>query len=160
MIFWSKSTFADYSSKILHTELPRIEIAGDIGFVWLLQASGTVNLNNSSYLKYRMSTIYGISEMSLLAGYQYLLGDENRVQIGLGYANATIQPMGNIGSLSPTYKNNSNNKVNYPSATIEINYIQFFNDDFLKIGFNAGVNLIIRTAVIPSVNIGLNMGVF
>jgi hypothetical protein len=149
--------FADNEvNKLFSTQLPRIEIEANVGFIWVVQLEGILNINDNIYGKYRMSETFLASEKSILLGYQYSKDNKNRIQLGLGYTRAVLYSFGSYGGSDA-----SDTNVYLSTGTIEAKFIHYFNVNLFRFGLNLGANLIMGfPGVIPSFNVGLNLGAF
>jgi len=154
IVFISTKIFAsDGYKNIFNTQLPKIEIQTNVGFIWFVQLAGNLNINDNIYMKCRTSITFLTSEKAILLGYQYFENNKNRIQIGLGYTRGIYNPSGSSGS--------SDKDSKFSSGTLEVKFIHYFTTGKVRFGLNTGGNLIVvNDGLLPNLNVGLIVGLF
>jgi hypothetical protein len=154
--FFVKASYSEDTNKIIfNTKLPKFELELNTGLAWLMQCKGNINFTNNIYLKLRVSETFLASEFGFSAGYQRSYSNKGRVQIGIGYSNGKIEPLGNPGGSSP-----DDTTEYWDGVILEGNYIQYLIKDIVSLGFNIGFNFIISSKKsLPSLNLGLVLGI-
>jgi len=148
-----------YPKEIIDTnsvsKVSRIDIEANTGLIWLLQIKGNVNINNSIFIKCRHSESLLSSESGFTAGYQTFFSNKSRLQTGLGYSYGKVEPF-------VFGEPNADATTEYWNGVIcEFDFIHYFNINFIRVGINAGMNVIISNQKsLPSLNLGLVVGVF
>jgi hypothetical protein len=136
LAFANNDYAGDSVNTFFKTQLPRLEIEGNVGIYWIIQAKGNFNINDNFYCKIRSSSSFLSSDYGLILGYQIPPIARNRVQIGLGYSKGEISPF------VPAGPDEGDTTEHWNGAILETNFIHYFNSNFVRIGFNIGINFI------------------
>lgn len=128
---FSEETIQDKSNNTL----PLIDISLNTGLIWYGQAKVCVNLFEKLYIKVHTSTTTGSSENGINVGYQFKFNENQRLQTGLGYSyfEDVVHVLFSFGVESKEY---------FHGVIAEVDYIHYLYSGPIKIGFNAGINVL------------------
>ena len=154
-VFVNISYSEELNKSIFNTKLPKIELEANTGLAWIMQFKGNINITDNIYSKFRISETLLASEYGFTVGYQRSYNNKSRLQMGIGYSKGNNEPF------VPGGPNPDDTTEHWNGLIIEANYIHYFNNGIMRIGFNVGFNFIIASSIsIPSLNLGLIIGAF
>jgi hypothetical protein len=156
-IFVTAAFSGDTINSFFKTDLPRIELETNTGYILMLQIKGNININDISYVNFRTSGTYGFSELGIIIGLQHQFSKKGRLQFGLGYT-YVVKDTTVISLFLPGVS-----PVKWNGVSAEVNLMHYFIKDVVSFGIDIGVNCTFSVSSATgvqysSINVGFVLG--